>query len=52
MTKAERLRQVLAGPYQPDTLPSQIVRPTDGRLLWLTDVAAVAHLGGERITRG
>lgn len=41
--KAERLREVLTGPYRPDTLPSQIVRPTDGRLLWLTD-AAVAGL--------
>ena len=50
--KADQLRQVLAGPYQPDALPAQIVRPTDGRLLWLTDEAVVAHLGGERITRG
>jgi len=50
--KAERLRQVLAGPYQSDTLPAQIVRPTDGGLLWMTDEEAVAYLGGERITRG
>jgi 6-phosphogluconolactonase len=42
--KAERLREVLAGPYQPDVLPAQIVRPTDGRLLWLVDAAAAAHL--------
>jgi len=34
------------------TLPSQIVRPTGGRLLWLTDVAVVAHLRGERMIRG
>ena len=33
--KADRLRQVLAGPHRPDALPAQIVRPTDGRLLWL-----------------
>jgi len=42
--KAERLREVLTGPYRPDTLPSQIVRPTDGRLLWLTDAAAAGLL--------
>lgn len=50
--KADQLRQVLTGPYQPDTLPSQIVRPTDGRLLWLTDAAAVAQLREERMARG
>jgi len=50
--KTDRLRQVLAGPYQPDTLPSQIVRPTDGGLLWMTDEAAVAYLRGEKLTRG
>jgi 6-phosphogluconolactonase len=42
--KAQRLLEVLAGPYQPDVLPAQIVRPTDGRLLWLVDAAAAAHL--------
>jgi hypothetical protein len=52
MTNAERLRQVLAGPYWPDTLPAQVVRPTDGRLLWLTDVAVGAHLEEEKMTRG
>jgi len=42
--KAERLREVLDGPYQPDVLPAQIVRPTDGRLSWLVDAAAAAYL--------
>jgi 6-phosphogluconolactonase len=50
--KADPLRQVLTGPYRPDALPAQIVRPIGGRLLWLTDEEAVAHLRGERITRG
>jgi 6-phosphogluconolactonase len=40
--KAARLREVLSEPYQPDVLPAQIVRPTNGHLLWLTDVAAVS----------
>lgn len=44
--KAERLQEVLAGPYQPDLLPAQIVRPTDGSLLWLVDAAAAARLEG------
>ena len=42
--KADRLQQVLTGPYQPDVLPSQIVRPAEGRLLWLVDSDAAAQL--------
>jgi 6-phosphogluconolactonase len=42
--KAERLREVLDGQHQPDVLPAQIVRPTDGRLLWLADAAAAVHV--------
>jgi len=38
--KAERLRAVFDGPYQPDILPAQIVKPSAGRLLWLMDAAA------------
>jgi 6-phosphogluconolactonase len=45
--KAERLREVLEGPYQPDVLPAQIVRPSDGQLLWLVDAAAAARLQQE-----
>ena len=43
-SKAERLREVLVGPNQPDVLPVQIVRPTSGHLLWLVDAAAAVHL--------
>jgi 6-phosphogluconolactonase len=42
--KAECLSQVLTGPYQPDVLPAQIVRPADGHLLWLLDADAAAQL--------
>jgi 6-phosphogluconolactonase len=45
--KAERLRQVLTGPYQPDLLPAQIVNPDDGRLRWLVDRAAASSLPDE-----
>ncbi len=44
--KAERLRQVLTGPYQPDALPAQLVNPDRGRLRWLVDKAAAALLNG------
>ena len=43
-TKAERLHQVLEGPYVPERLPAQVVRPTAGRLTWLVDEAAAARL--------
>jgi 6-phosphogluconolactonase len=42
--KAKTLRAVLGGPYQPEHLPAQIVRPVDGRLLWMVDRAAAQLL--------
>jgi 6-phosphogluconolactonase len=42
--KAERLREVLNGPHQPDVLPAQIVNPTGGQALWLADAAAASRL--------
>ena len=42
--KAETLAKVLDGPVDVETLPSQIIRPTDGELLWLVDEAAAADL--------
>jgi len=42
--KAPVLRKVLEGDYQPELLPSQVVRPTNGRLVWLVDAAAAADL--------
>ena len=43
-SKAERIRQVLAGPYQPDDLPVQLIRPEGGSLLWMLDSAAATLL--------
>ncbi len=40
-SKAARLAQVLHGPPQPEVLPAQVIRPTDGKLLWLVDDDAV-----------
>jgi 6-phosphogluconolactonase len=42
--KAERLKEVLEGPERVDELPSQVVRPNDGELIWLIDRAAAASL--------
>lgn len=42
--KAEPLAAVLEGPADPERLPSQRVRPVDGRLLFLVDEAAAAKL--------
>ncbi len=42
--KAERLHDVLEGPFQPEVLPAQIIRPAAGRLLWFVDRTAAARL--------
>jgi 6-phosphogluconolactonase len=42
--KAQVLHEVLQGPYQPDTYPSQIIRPASGKLTFLLDSAAASKL--------
>jgi 6-phosphogluconolactonase len=42
--KATMLHQVLEGPYQPDKLPAQIVKPVQGEVIWMVDAAAAAEL--------
>jgi 6-phosphogluconolactonase len=42
--KAQVLHDVFLGPYQPETHPSQIIRPVSGRLTLLLDAAAAAKL--------
>lgn len=42
--KADPLRRVLRGPYEPETLPSQLIQPRNGRLLFLLGGAAAAQL--------
>ncbi|HEV2201922.1 MAG TPA: 6-phosphogluconolactonase [Bryobacteraceae bacterium] len=42
--KAPALRAVLEGPYEPEQFPAQLIRPMNGRLLWLVDAAAGALL--------
>jgi 6-phosphogluconolactonase len=42
--KAEVLRRVLEGSYQPDVLPAQLIQPVNGELHWLVDATAAAQL--------
>ena len=42
--KAARLLQVLRGPFIPDVLPAQAIRPLQGRLTWMVDQAAAGRL--------
>ncbi|HEX5575143.1 MAG TPA: 6-phosphogluconolactonase [Gemmatimonadales bacterium] len=43
-SKAQRLAEVLQGPFNPDLLPAQAIRPLQGRLTWMVDEAAAAQL--------
>ena len=45
--KAAVLKEILEGPFRPDTLPAQIVRPAGGTLLWMLDREAAAQLKGK-----
>jgi len=42
--KALALKAVLEGPYEPDQLPSQLIQPVSGNLLWLVDQDAASKL--------
>ncbi|HEX7539062.1 MAG TPA: 6-phosphogluconolactonase [Syntrophales bacterium] len=46
--KALVLRDILEGPFRPDTLPAQMVRPAGGDLKWMLDREAAAQLKGEK----
>lgn len=42
--KACALKGVLEGPYEPEQLPSQLIQPKNGKLVWLVDTAAGSML--------
>jgi 6-phosphogluconolactonase len=47
ITKADKalaLKAVLEGPYEPEQLPSQLIQPKSGKLLWLVDTTAASKL--------
>ncbi len=48
-SKAQRLAEVLEGPFNPDLLPAQAIRATQGRLTWMVDEAAAGKSGAIRV---
>jgi 6-phosphogluconolactonase len=42
--KASALREVMEGNQPGESYPSKLVRPTNGKLIWLVDRAAAAEL--------
>jgi len=42
--KAEVLKEILEGDYRPQLLPAQLIRPVQGKLLWLVDQTAAGCL--------
>lgn len=38
--KANMLKRVMYGPYIPEELPAQLIRPKKGRLIWMVDKSA------------
>jgi 6-phosphogluconolactonase len=54
ITKADKalaLKAVLEGPYEPEQLPSQLIQPKNGKLLWLLDPTAASKLAAGTGTR-
>lgn len=43
-SKAAALAAVLNGPLQPDLLPAQLIKPSQGELVWMVDGAAASQL--------
>lgn len=46
-TKAASLVEVLRGPYQPERLPAQLIRPQNGSLVLMVDAAAARMVVGD-----
>ena len=42
--KAPALKAVLEGPYEPEQLPAQMIKPPKGRVVWLVDPSAASML--------
>jgi 6-phosphogluconolactonase len=50
VTKADKalaLKGVLEGPCEPEQLPSQLIQPKNGKVLWLVDTTAANKLSNE-----
>lgn len=47
--KAQVLYEVREGPFEPERLPAQLIKPEEGELLWLVDREAAAQLEGKPV---
>ena len=45
--KAARLSEVLEGPEDPERLPIQLIKPANGKIVWIMDVAAAGMDEGD-----
>lgn len=50
--KADALQAILEGEHLPEKYPSQIVKPSNGKLLFLADEAAAQNLSPHRVKAG
>ena len=48
--KADILAKVLLGPYDPETTPSQLIRPASGKVSFLLDTASASKLPEPKVT--
>ncbi len=46
--KAPVVREILAGPHDPERLPAQLIKPASGEVLWLLDRDAAGEIEGEK----
>ena len=50
-SKADKLAEVLAGPYDPQTNPIQLIAPDMGELIWMVEKTAAQQLPPELLVR-
>jgi 6-phosphogluconolactonase len=46
--KADAVKEVLEGNFQPSRYPAQLIQPSGGELIWLLDRSAGRHLTRNR----
>jgi 6-phosphogluconolactonase len=49
--KAERVRNVIQGSFDPENTPVQLINPSEGTLYWLLDQDAASKLDPKWVTR-
>ena len=47
--KATVVREIVAGPFDPERLPAQLIRPTHGKLTWILDQESAQKLPPELV---